>query len=1302
LVDWQLLVVALPETAHPDQCLLIDRPRLRRLDRRIRQGEAHSDDRLLYARLLDESLARVAQREAARPAVRYPDDLPIVERREEILALIREHRVLVLCGETGSGKSTQLPKLCLEAGRGRFGRIGHTQPRRIAARSLANRIASELGQKVGEGVGYKVRFRDHVADGTVVKLLTDGMLLAEIRRDRDLLEYDTLIIDEAHERSLNIDFLLGYLKQLLRRRQDLKLIITSATIDPQRFSRHFDDAPVIEVSGRTYPVEVRHRVPGEPGAGERDESMQLAIVEAIDELQREGAGDILVFLSGEREIRETAETLRKHRLAHAEVIPLYARLSPAEQARVFAPSGRRRVVLATNVAETSLTVPGIHYVIDPGFARISRYSARSKIQRLPVERVSQASAEQRKGRCGRIAEGICIRLYDEDDFNARPAYTEPEIQRTNLAAVILQMATLGFGEIERFPFVDPPDGRLVRDGYKLLEELAAVDRQRKVTRLGRVLAKLPVDPRIGRMLIAAARSGCLNEVLVIAAALSIQDPRDRPVEKRQEADEAHAQFADERSDFVGLLNLWRFLEDNRRHLTRRKFERLCRQHFLSPTRVREWHDVVVQLRLQMHELGYRENTEAADYASVHRALLSGLLSHVGLRGQGGERDYLGARNRRFFVFPGSALFARQPKWVMAAELVETTRLYARSVAAIEPVWIEPLAGHLVRHSYSSPRWQGRRGQVAADEKVTLYGLPIVPRRRVNYGPIDPAVSRELFIRHGLTEGDMQTRAPFWRHNQSLIADLHALEAKERRRDLLVDEEVIFGFYARRIPDGIYSVAQLESWLRELPASQRKLLHMRTSDIVKTSPDAQQAERFPDVLALNESRLPLSYRFAPGESDDGVTLSVPVSMIGQVTPGIADRLVPGLLREKLTALIKGLPKSLRRQLVPVPDVVERCLAALPESDAPLVQTLGQVLKDTLGVAVPEDAWQPGQLPDHLRLRIRLLDAAGQKTLAVSRDIATLHRDFSGRTGAAPHADEDAGRRMTAWECGVLPGESEHQAGRLRMRVYPALVDGGDHVEVRRLDSLASAQRAHHAGVRRLLMLVEARSIRALKKNIPDLQAMRLHYAGAPPAPFKEQGAQLPELAEQLVALACDRAFLDDAWTIRSAEAFEQCRREGRSRLGPALLEIGELVSGILERAHRARAGLAQMQQEQWRASVSDMREQLERLVYQGFLQDIAPAQLAHLPRYLDALLRRIERLPLDARRDAVRLKELRDLQHDWLERQKALAERGQHDDRLEEIRWLLEELRVSLFAQELKTPQPVSVKRIRRRWEALGL
>ena len=1283
------------------QCLLRDRPRLIRWRRRL--GDDPERDPAFQVALRES--AAIAASRAAGKSPSFPEQLPVTARLAEIGETLQRHQVVVVCGETGSGKSTQLPKLCLDLGRGIFGRIGHTQPRRIAARSLAARIAEEIGEPLGQRVGFKVRFRDHVSDATAVKLLTDGMLLTEIRRDRDLLEYDTLIVDEAHERSLNIDFLLGYLHRLLPRRPELKVVITSATIDPGRFARHFRDAPVIEVSGRGYPVEVRYRPPLEPGAGERDDAMQQAIVEAIDELCGEGGGDILVFLSGEREIRETAETLRKHRLAHSEVIPLYARLSPSEQARVFSPGGRRRIVLATNVAETSLTVPGIRYVIDAGFARVSRYSARSKIQRLPVERVSRASAEQRKGRCGRVADGICIRLYGEDDFESRPEFTEPEIQRTNLASVILQMATLGFGDIARFPFVDPPDSRLVRDGYKLLEELHAVDGRLKVTDLGREIARLPVDPRIGRMLLAAARNGCLREVTIIAAGLSVQDPRERPTDKRQEADEAHAQFADERSDFLGWLKLWDFLEVNRRHLTRRKFERMCRVHFLSPARVREWHDVQVQLRVQLHEAGWRDNEQPADYQSLHCALLTGLLGHIGMRDTGNAREYLGARNRRFLVFPGSAVYAKQPKWLVAAELVETTRLYARQVAAIEPGWIEPLARHLVKHSYSSPRWQGKRGQVAADEKVTLYGLPVVPRRRVNYGPIDPVTSRQLFLRFGLTEGDMQTRAPFWRHNRELIDELRELEARSRRRDILVDEEVIFGFYANRVPDTVYSLPQLESWLRGLPREQAKILHMRREDLLRSDPGTDWLTGFPDYLELNGARLPYRYRFSPGEADDGVTLQVPVTVLGQLSAGRVDRVVPGLLREKITLLIKGLPKSLRRHFVPVPDFAERCLAALPESDAPLVRTLGELLRDATGVQVPEDAWNPDQLPAHLQLRIRLTDPGGREELAVSRDLAGLQATYSAGDwlqrldAVAGNVDPGA---MTDWSCGELPTQSVQQQGRMRVTGFPALVDCGDHVEVRVFDGIQGAQASHHRGLRRLLLLREAKKVRQLKKALPAQDRLRLHAVALPEGPAP---AGSGDIVDDIVAVAVDRAgvddgAVDDGWRVRDAAAFARCRGRVGARLDATFREVAGLAGGILADAHRLRHELDGVTQRNWQASVADMRAQLDGLVFRGFLVVTPYARLADLPRYLAGIAQRLEKLPGGAARDQQRMQEMAPVLARWRERVGNAT--TPPDPRLEEIRWMLEELRISLFAQEVKAAIPVSVKRVARRWEELGL
>ena len=1311
-VSHPILVQTVPQRYFDllDQCLLADRHRLRRrlraIARRAREGHAPEEALDAVERAIERSAALARQRAQSLPEVTFPPELPITERLEEIKNLIDSHQVVILCGETGSGKSTQLPKICLDLGRGVFGRIGHTQPRRIAARSLAGRISAELGTEPGTTVGYKVRFHDRVSDATRVKLLTDGMLLAEIQGDRWLNEYDTLILDEAHERSLNIDFLLGYLKQLLPRRPELKLIVTSATIDPQKFSRHFDDAPVIEVSGRTYPVEVRYRPPEEEG-DERGDPMQQAILDAVDELSSIDRGDILVFLSGEREIRETAESLRKHRLQLTEVLPLYARLSPKEQGRIFRPSGLRRIVLATNVAETSLTVPGIRYVIDTGYARISRYSARSKIQRLPVERISKASADQRKGRCGRVAEGVCIRLYSEEDFQSRPDFTEPEIQRTNLAAVILQMKVLGFGDIERFPFVDPPDSRQIRDGYRVLEELGALDGLGKVTQLGRKLARLPVDPRMGRMLLEAAHGGCLREMLVIAAALSVQDPRDRPMEKQQQADEAHDLFRNEESDFLGFLALWDFLEEKRRHLTQRKFRRLCREHFLSHTRVQEWRDIHNQLRIQMHELGYKEGDPLEmgnphHYELLHRAILSGLLSHLGFRDSGKKSEgYQGARNRRFHLFPGSGLFEKAPKWVMAAELVETTRLYARTCARIQPEWIEALAGHLVKRSYSEPHWQGKRGQVAAYEKVTLFGLTIVPRRRVNFGPIDPKQSRELFIRFGLVEGDFHSRAPFWRHNRELIDYVRDLEARTRRPDLLVDEERIYQFYDARIPEGIYSQPQFEKWLRKATRKQPKLLHMRLEDLLAREVEAEA--QYPKELALGELRLPLEYRFEPGHEADGVTLVAPAAVLGQIPPGRLEWLVPGLLEEKLVALIKSLPKSLRKQFVPAPDYARQALTRLQAGDTPLIQALGAVLKELTGTHVPEDAWNLESLPDYLKMRIRVIDARG-KTLGAGRDLHALQRQFAEAAEAAPVVEAShplARAGITRWDFGALPERVEQQAGGLKLAGWPALVDKGDSVAIEVVGSREAARRLHQAGLRRLITLSIPKKIKELRKQLKGIHQLNLQYARAPASPRRGGTPGKADLERELLALVLDKAFLE-AGEIRDPDTFAARLAEGEPRLEAITQEVLAQVSDLLGRYQKLRKRLAGITQINWLASTTDLQGQLDRLIFRGFLQEIPAERLADYPRYLRAMELRLEKLPLDPARDQRWIRELNQVQEEWLARWQAANEKGVVDERLEEIRWLIEELRISLFAQEVKTRLPVSVKRIRKRWRELGL
>ncbi|WP_420827316.1 ATP-dependent RNA helicase HrpA [Halochromatium salexigens] len=1428
------------------QCLLKDRRRLKRLLKRLpaggdqappeqgthraeqqgahrskqqaaRQGTPQADAWLALRRAIEQSRAIVDARRTAVPAqIHFPPELPVSERRDEVAALLRAHQVIVLCGETGSGKSTQLPKLCLELGRGVFGRIGHTQPRRIAARSLASRVATELGTELGNTVGYKVRFHDRVRPETSVKLMTDGILLAEIQRDRYLNEYDTLIIDEAHERSLNIDFLLGYLKQLLPKRPDLKLIITSATIDPQRFSKHFaadgrtgdgaDDgkaAPIIEISGRTYPVEVRYRLPEEEHAGERDDAMQQAISSAVGELARVGPGDVLVFLSGEREIRETAETLRKQHPPSTEVLPLFARQGPAEQARVFQPHGRRRVVLATNVAETSLTVPGIHYVVDPGFARISRYSHRSKVQRLPVERISQASADQRKGRCGRVASGVCIRLYDEDNFAARAEHTEPEIRRSNLAAVILQMKQLGFGEIERFPFVDPPDSRLISDGYRTLEELAAIDAEGQLTTIGKQLARLPVDPRIGRMLLAGAEHHCLRELTIIASALAVQDPRERPLEQQQAADEIHATFRHPDSDFLSFLNLWAFLETERRHLTRRKFQRLCKQHFLSWTRVQEWRDTQIQLHELMAEMGYRDrlggdqgenaNKNAGKnpdktlsrhqaegtYEEVHRALLTGLLSIIGRKDE--QREYQGARGGRFYIHPSSALFALTPKWIVCAERVETTRDYGRICAKVQPAWIERAGSHLLKRSYSEPHWQSRAGQVAAFETITLYGLTLFSRRRINYGPINPAEAREVFLRAALVEGDFETRAPFWRHNQALIEEVHQLEAKSRRRDILVDEEGIYAFYDERVPSGIYSKPQFERWLRKATRTTPKLLHMDLEQVMQHDARAITAEQYPNHLRIGATELPLEYHFEPGQEADGVTLVLPQLLINQVSPERLQWLVPGLLTERITAMLRGLPKTLRRAFVPVPDTAARVAARLTPSDRPLVRAVAEELKALTGEQVPEDAWDDSALPPYLRMKVRLVDTEG-RTLALDDDLLRLKRrhassDLGGDLGersedrrdgrASPglgatlwnHPIERDG--LKRWDFGDLPEHLDLDRAGIRLRGWPALVDQGDAVAVRVLDSEQSAALAMRAGLRRLIMLTLGAELRVLRRGLCEtaggLDRMRLLYAKAaqPPASatlasvtpaaatsatalaVSDQAAAAKrttngpkrgkkkrkgggkgsagaasgaagtalagvDLVDELLALILDLTFTEGQPPIRDQASFDQRLSANQPRLFSVAQEVCALATTILGTYQAARKRLDGITQVQWMPSVLDMRAHLDALVYRGFFVQVPFGHLQDYPRYLRALEQRAEKLPLAATRDRERMQALAPLVERWRERSSAAESAEREDERLEEIRWMLEELRVSLFAQQLGTAYPVSVKRIERRWQELGL
>jgi ATP-dependent helicase HrpA len=1264
-----------------------------RLGRRLRAlGRQPDSDKLAALEAeITRSIERRARRESSRPAIEYPAELPVAHKKEEIARAIAEHQVVVVCGETGSGKTTQLPKICLELGRGLAGFIGHTQPRRIAARSVAARIAEELGGEVGQAVGYKVRFSDHVSPEGYIKLMTDGILLAETQQDRFLDHYDTLIIDEAHERSLNIDFLLGYLKQLLPKRPGLKLIITSATIDPERFSRHFAAAPIIEVSGRSYPVELRYRPLIADDEDERDRDLQEAILEAVHELAGEGPGDILIFLPGERQIRETAEVLRKHHPKGAEILPLYGRLSAAEQNRVFQPHGGRRIVLATNVAETSLTVPGIKYVIDTGSARISRYSWRSKVQRLPIEPISQASANQRAGRCGRTSEGICIRLYSQEDYEGRPRFTDPEVLRTNLAAVILQMKQLRLGEVGQFPFIDAPDPRLVKDGYKLLHELGAVDERNRITSSGRQLARLPIDPRLGRMLLAATRENALREVLVIVAALAVQDPRERPHDHRQAADERHARFNDERSDFLSLLNLWEHYHEQARHLSRNKLRRLCRDEFLSYVRMREWHDIHQQLRGQLHDMGLRENQQSAEYAEIHRALLTGLLGQVGLKDE--RHEYLGARNRRFMIFPGSGLFKKSPKWVVAAELVETARLYARTVAKIDPRWIEELGAHLLKHHYYSARWNEKSARVDAWDRISLYGLVINPKRRVDYARIAPGETRAIFIREALVSGAYQSRASFLAYNRELIGEIEDLEAKARRRDILVDEHSLFDFYDRRIPADIHDGASFEAWRKQAERENPQLLFFDKAELFAGTVTSVSAQAFPDHIEMAGMRLPLSYHFEPGAGEDGVSLRVPLAALNQIDAARCEWLVPGLLEDKLTALIKSLPKRLRRSFVPAPDFARACANAVPFGVGGLRDQLGQALQRMTGIEILPDAWAIEALEPHLRMRFEVVDANGT-LLAAGRDLETLREALEGRAAevfAELPTQQWEREGMRDWDCGEIPGTVDVDSHGMRIPGFPALVDEGETVSLRILDHEAQAHLEHDYGVLRLIRLRLKEPLKYLERNLPHIQDLCLSFAAV---------GSCQALKEDIIEASLRNVFLVGHEAPRSREAFEAMLEFGRGRLVEYAGSLCERLAPVLRDYHEIRKTLEGDLPLSWIEAARDVLDQLEWLIYPGFVSATPEAWLRQFPRYLKAIQRRIERLDHEPDKDRRLRGEIEPIWVDCKERVERAWEQGEWTEDLEEFRWMLEELRVSLFAQEIGTLRPVSVQRLERMKKAL--
>ncbi|HEX5367063.1 MAG TPA: ATP-dependent RNA helicase HrpA, partial [Acidimicrobiales bacterium] len=1226
---------------------------------------------------------RRALRAEARPReVRYPD-LPIAGRRDDVLAALRDNQVVVVAGETGSGKSTQLPKMCLELGRGVDGLIGHTQPRRLAARTVASRIADELGTELGDLVGYSVRFTDRVSDRTLVRLMTDGLLLAELQRDRLLRRYDTIIVDEAHERSLNIDFLLGYLTTLLPRRPDLKVVVTSATIDTRRFADHFD-APVVEVSGRTYPVEVRYRP--------LDRDQVDGIRAAVQELRQEGPGDVLVFLSGEREIRDAAIALADDELAGTEIVPLYARLSAAEQQRAFRPHPGRRIVLATNVAETSITVPGVRYVVDPGTARISRYNRRTKVQRLPIEPVSRASADQRAGRCGRVAPGICIRLYDEDDLVTRPEFTEPEILRTNLASVILQMAALRLGDVESFPFVDPPDARAVRDAVALLVELGAMRPDRTLTRTGRQLARLPVDPRLGRMVLAAGDHGCVREAVVVAAALSIQDVRERPTDRRAEADELHSRFADPDSDVVTLLNLWRHLHDAQRSLSSSAFRRMCRAEMLHHGRVREWQDLVRQLREAAHGLSLRRNDTPAPAEQVHRAVLSGLLSHVGMYDRT-TRDHVGARQAHFSIARGSVLHRRTPEWVMAAELVETDRLWARVVARIDPSWIEPAAGHLVRRTYGEPWWDARRGTAMTTERVTLYGLPVVEGRRVTLGRVDPALARRMFIDHALVAGEWEADHPFVAANRRLVEELRELEERTRRRDLLAGEEQRAAFFDARLPGDVVSARHLDRWWRDARRHQPDLLTFTRADLV--DPDAADVDldAFPTTWRQGDLDLDVSYTFGPGAPDDGVTVHVPLAQLNRVSPTGFDWQVPGHRLDLATALVRSLPKQVRRHLVPAPDRARDALRGASPQDGPLLEVLARRLAALAGEPVSARDFDMAKVPDHLRVRFRVEGADGHE-VAAGRDLAALQARLGGRVRQAV-ADAAPGierRGLTTWDLGTLPRTVDTEAGGRPVRGYPALVDEGDGVAVRVMATPADQAAAMGTGTRRLLVLAVPAARREAERRLRAVPALAAAPSFAP---------SVGDLAEDCVAAAADRIVAAEGGPAWDDEGFARLEAAARARLpalsGGAATRAARLVAA----AASLDARLGALRAPALRPAVEDARHQVHALVHPGFVAAAGLARLGDLARYLEAVRVRLDKLGDRPARDRELMDTVRSLEERYAQAVATLPpeRRGQPD--VVEVRWLLEELRVSFFAQALGTSRPVSAARLRRAVAALA-
>lgn len=1278
--------------AQINQCLSKDRFRFRqRLTalERLSAEQAHEKQQHLLLDI-EQSKAVVELKSLNRPSIEYPD-LPVSEKKQDIADAISAHQVVIIAGETGSGKTTQIPKICMELGRGVTGLIGHTQPRRLAARTVAQRIAQELNSNLGEHVGFKIRFSDNVSDASYVKLMTDGILLAEIQQDRFLNQYDTIIIDEAHERSLNIDFILGYFKQLLPKRPDLKLIITSATIDPLRFSKHFDDAPVIQVSGRTFPVEMRYRP-----LDTQDNDQTQGIIEAVNELSREKPGDILVFLSGEREIRDTADTLTKQQFRHTEIVPLYARLSISEQNKVFQSHSGRRIVLATNVAETSLTVPGIKYVIDPGYARISRYSVRSKVQRLPIEAVSQASANQRAGRCGRVSDGICIRLYSEDDYVTRTEFTDPEILRTNLASVILQMMALGLGKIDDFPFVEAPESRNINDGFRLLEELGAVAskaQRLQLTPIGKQLARLPVDPRYARMVVEAARLNCVSEVLIIAAGLSIQDPRERPQEKRQAADEMHSDYRSKESDFVGFLLLWQDFKQQQKDLSSNQLRTWCKKHFINYLRMREWQDIVSQLKKSVAELGFGIRHAESEYQAIHQALAAGLLSHIGTKDK--EREYLGARNTRFMIFPGSGLAKSQPKWAMVAELVETSNLFGRVAAKIEPEWIEELARHLTKTEYSEPHWSKKQGVVQAFEKVTLYGLILVNQRRRTYSSIDPVVSREIFIREALVNLETKLNFAFLQHNQKIIADIEALEEKSRRRDLLVDEETLIAFYASRLPEHICSDASFKKWWQKKSIEQTTFLDFDPEALIKKDASHIDVHSFPETYRQNNLRLALSYHFEPVDEDDGVSLLIPLALLNQISDQGFDWLIPGLRHELIIALIKGLPKRLRRNFVPAPNYADACLPDLSPSDkkgqfVPFLQALTLKLKRMTGIEVADEEWQLDALPKHLRFNFKILDEQG-KLIRQGRNLSEIQHSLQGKVKsnlqkvATPELEQ---KGLSQWSFDDLPKEYVSKSSGYEIKAYPALVSEGKTVGIKLFEQAYLAQAAHKVGLRQLVILAIPSPIKYLQEKLPNKAKLGLYFN-----PFGQIQTLIDDCINAGVDSLINDFFQQCSTDIRNKQEFLACCEFVRQDINPLVLEIAKKIEVGLTTAHGINKKMKGNVPLSLIHAHSDIKQHLDSLVFPSFVSAIGVKRLNDWQRYIEGIKRRFEKLPIDPIKDKLHQLNIEKIQGDYQKKCQQISIGKEIPAELAEVRWLIEELRISFFAQQLGTNMPISAKRI---------